>query len=52
MTKDQRPVVTPNSSMGENTHGELIEGVGDNIQQTWAISLEGSQQWDQNFFQG
>merc|ERR1712150_271473 len=20
--------------------------------QTWAISLEGSQQWDQNFFQG
>ena len=29
---DKRPVVTSNASMGENTHGDLLEGVGDYIQ--------------------
>ena len=29
---DKRPVVTQNSSMGENTHGDLIEGAGDYVQ--------------------
>ena len=28
---DKRPVVTQNASMGENTHGDLPEGVGDYI---------------------
>ena len=27
-----RPVVTPNASMEENTHGDLLEGVGDYLQ--------------------
>ena len=29
---DKRPDVTSKASMGENTHGELLEGVGDYIQ--------------------